>query len=68
MVSEIYLHREDIVSIKNFLDSFPDRDVVLVTSDTSSGIGSLVRASVIGTTVNGHVVTVTKDIVDESSW
>jgi hypothetical protein len=68
MVNEIYLHKEDIVSIKNFLDSFPDKDVVLITSDTSSGIGALVRASIIGATVNGHVVTVTKDIVDESSW
>jgi hypothetical protein len=40
----------------------------MITSDTSSGIGALIKASVIGANVNGHVVTVTKDIVDESSW
>jgi hypothetical protein len=67
-MDSIYLHKEDIESIKKFLESFPDKEVVLVTSDSSSGIGSLIKASVIGTTVNGHVVTVTKDIVDETSW
>jgi hypothetical protein len=67
-MNEMYLHRDDLVTIKQFLDTFPDRDVVLVTCDNSSGIGSLIKAHVIGATVNGHVVTVTKDIVDESSW
>lgn len=67
-IDSIYLHRDDLKTILQFLDSFPDRDVVEVTSDTSSGIGAIIKASVIGSTVNGHVVTVTKDIVDESSW
>lgn len=67
-IDSIYLHRDDIETIKQFLDSFPDRDTVLITSDTSSAIGSIVKASVIGALVNGHVVTVTKDIVDETSW
>lgn len=67
-IDSIYLHRDDLKTILQFLDSFPDRDVVEVTSDTSSGIGALIKASIIGATVNGHVVTVTKDIVDESSW
>jgi len=67
-IDTIYLHRDDLQTILQFLDTFPDRDVVEVTSDTSSGIGALIKASVIGATVNGHVVTVTKDIVDESSW
>jgi hypothetical protein len=67
-MSEIYLHREDIIAIQEFLDAFPDKDTVRVTSDNSSGIGVLIKASVIGTMVNGHIVTVTKDIVDESSW
>lgn len=64
----IHLHRDDIVSIQKFLDAFPDREYVTLTSDTSSGIGSIVKASVTGATVNGQVVMVTKDIVDESSW
>lgn len=67
-IDSIYLHRDDLKTILQFLDSFPDRDVVEVTSDTSSGIGAIIKASVIGSTVNGHTVTVTKDIVDESSW
>jgi hypothetical protein len=67
-MNEIYLHREDLESILKFLNSFPDKDIVLLTSDTSSGIGALIKASVIGANVNGNVVTVTKDIVDESSW
>ena len=67
-IDTIYLHRDDLQTILQFLDAFPDRDVVEVTSDTSSGIGAIIKASVIGATVNGHVVTVTKDIVDESSW
>jgi hypothetical protein len=67
-MNTIYLHRDDIISIQKFLDSFPDKDIVQITSDNSSGIGSIIKASVIGATVNGNVVTVTKDIVDESSW
>jgi hypothetical protein len=67
-VNTIYLHRDDIISIQKFLDSFPDKDIVQITSDNSSGIGSIIKASVIGAMVNGNVVTVTKDIVDESSW
>lgn len=64
----IYLHRDDLETIAQFLNSFPDRDIVEITSDNSSGIGYLIKASVIGATVNGHIVKVTKDIVDESSW
>jgi hypothetical protein len=67
-MNEIYLHRDDLESILKFLNTFPDKDIVLITSDASSGIGALIKASVIGATVNGNIVTVTKDIVDESSW
>jgi Holliday junction resolvase len=67
-MNQIYLHREDLESILKFLNTFQDKDIVLVSSDTSSGIGALIKASVIGANVGGHVVTVTKDIVDESSW
>jgi hypothetical protein len=67
-IDTIYLHKDDLQTILQFLETFPDRDVVELTSDTSSGIGAIIKASIIGATVNGHVVTVTKDIVDESSW
>ena len=67
-MNEVYLHRDDLKTIMQFMDAFPDRDLVLITNDTSSGIGAVIKAHLIGTNVNGHVVTVTKDIVDESSW
>jgi hypothetical protein len=67
-IDTIYLHKDDLQTILQFLEAFPERDVVELTSDTSSGIGALIKASIIGATVNGHVVTVTKDIVDESGW
>lgn len=67
-MNEIYFHRDDLNNILNFFDSFPDKEVILVTSDTSSGIGAVMKAHVIGTIVHGHVVTVIKDIVDETSW
>lgn len=67
-MNEIYLHRDDIEKLLALMNSFPDRDMLCVTSDTSSGVGAVVKASIIGAVVNGHVVTVTKDIVDETSW
>lgn len=67
-MNEVYLHRDDIKSILEFLDCFPDRDTVLVTYDTSSGIGAVVKAHIVHTTINGHMVDVTKTIVDESTW
>ena len=67
-MNEIYLHRDDIKSISDFLDSFPDKHTVLITSDTSSGMGAIVKAHIICTTISGHMVDVTKTIVDESSW
>lgn len=67
-MQEIYFQRDDLERIMKFFNEFPDRETILVTADNSSGIGTIMKASVIGTTVNGHVVTVTKDIVDETSW
>jgi len=67
-MTEIYLHRDDLKTITKFLESFPERDTILLTQDNSSGIGSLIKAHIIGVEVNGNIVTVIKDIVDESSW
>ena len=55
MTSEIYFHRDDLKSIMKFFDTFPDKETVLVTCDNSSGIGSIIKASVIGTMVNGRI-------------
>ena len=67
-MNEMYLHKEDLQSMLKFLEGFPDKDIVYVTCDTSSGIGALIKASIIGVVVNNQIVTVTKDIVDENGW
>lgn len=64
----IYLHREDLEDIKKFLDAFPDKEVVEVNADSSSGIGTYLTATISGVTVNDNVVSVSKVISDESSW
>jgi hypothetical protein len=63
----VYLHRDDIETILQFIKKYPDAEFVTITSDSSSGIGSIIDASV-KTIINEDFVTVTKHIVDESSW
>ena len=63
----VYLHRDDIETILQFIKKYPDAEFVTITSDNSSGIGSIIDASV-KTIINEDFVTVTKHIVDESSW
>jgi hypothetical protein len=67
-MNEIYFHRDDLERILKFFNDFPERETILVSADSSSGIGTMMKASIIGATVNGHIVTVTKEIVDETSW
>ena len=64
----IYLHRDDLMTILQFMSNFPDAEVVEVTSDSSSGIGSIIDAHLHHVNLNGLVVKVTKNIVDETSW
>jgi predicted RNase H-like nuclease (RuvC/YqgF family) len=69
MLNSIYLHKDDLETILQFLKAFPNgTDIVEVTSDNSSGIGSIITAKISGIALNGTVVDVTKTIVDESSW
>ena len=67
MIKEITLHREDLVAIREFIEKYPDSDFINISVDSSSGIGSIVKAS-LPTVVNGDLVTISKTIVDESSW
>ena len=67
-MKSIYLHKDDLETILQFLKAFPDAHTVEVTCDNSSGIGSIINATIHGVSVNGMVVAVTKSIVDESSW
>ena len=63
----IHLHRSDIVTIKQFIDKYPDSYYLTLTSDDSSGIGSIVKCS-IEAVFNGDHVAIVKTLVDESSW
>ena len=66
-MNTIHLHRDDVETILQFIKKYPEVEYVTVTSDTSSGIGSITNAS-INTVIYGDSVTLTKHIVDESSW
>jgi len=67
MIQEVILHKDDLVAILEFANKYPDSDYVTVSCDSSSGIRSLVQAS-IRAMVNQDAVIITKQIVDESSW
>lgn len=65
-MNKIYLCKDDLLDIIKLLEDM-DTDVALVSSDTSSGIGSIITASVTVQT-NGHSGEFTKIISDETSW
>jgi hypothetical protein len=67
MIKEVSLHKDDLVAILEFANKYETADYITISVDSSSGIGSLVKASLFSV-VNGDPVTITKDIVDESSW
>lgn len=67
-MKSIFLHRDDLETILKFLKDFDDAHTVEVTCDDSSGIGSIINATIHAQEVHGHKVTVTKNIVDERSW
>ena len=66
-MNKVSLHQEDIVSIQKFIQKYPESEYITITVDSSSGIGSIVTVS-LSTVINGDMVTVSKTIVDESSW
>lgn len=66
-MNTISLHRDDVETILQFINKYPEVEYVTINADSSSGIGSIVDAS-INTVINSDVVTLTKHIVDESSW
>jgi len=66
-MNEVILHKEDLVAILAFSNKYPESDYITVSVDSSSGIGSLVSAS-LRTVINEDAVIITKQIVDESSW
>lgn len=64
----MYLHIDDVKTVLQFMEAFPSATRVELISDNSSGIGDFVEAKLHGVDLNGMVVTVSKVIVDESTW
>lgn len=65
----MYLSRDDLKDILEFLNNFPSNEVVEVNSDSSSGIGSIVTATVHNVHMNGlEDVSVTKEISGVENW
>jgi len=66
-MNQIHLHRDNIQEILDFINKYPDSDYITISVDSSSGIGSIVKAS-LPTQINGDHVVIEKTLVDESSW
>jgi hypothetical protein len=67
-MNKVYLTKQDLRKIIAFTDSFPESgEMVTITVENDSGIGSIINASV-DTKINDHLVTVSKEIVNEESW
>jgi hypothetical protein len=66
-MQQIHLNHEDIEAIANFASKYPDSEVITITADSSSGIGSIIKVSV-PTYINDDHVVVEKTIADESRW
>jgi len=68
-MNTIHLHTDDVKSIQAFIDKQEGAtsEYITITSDSSSGIGSIVTVSM-PAVVNGDLVTITKTLLDESSW
>ena len=67
-MNTIFLHKDDLQTIMQFVQAFPDTDTVEIKSDSSSGIGNIITATLHHVDLNGMLVSVTKNIVDETSW
>lgn len=66
-MQKITLGKNDLIKIMRFMDKYPQVSYVDITVDSSSGIGAIINAS-ISMELNGDEVTISKTIVDESSW
>ena len=67
-MNTITLHKNELDAIVDFVSKYPSSvDYIAISVDSSSGIGSIVKASVKAVS-NGDFVEITKTIADESSW
>jgi hypothetical protein len=66
-MNKIILSKQELIDIQKFLDTFPDAPRVSIECDDSSGIGTILTASV-DTQISTYTATVTVSITDESDW
>ena len=64
---KITLSRQELIDIQKFIDTFPNAQRIALECDTSSGIGTILTASV-DVPINTYNTTVTVSITDESDW
>ena len=66
-MNKIILSRQELIDIQKFIDAFPDTPRVTIECDDTSGIGTILTASV-DVPINNYATTVTVSITDESDW
>jgi hypothetical protein len=66
-MNKIILSRQELIDIQKFIEAFPDAPRVTIECDSTSGIGSILTASV-DAPINNYATTVTVSITDESDW
>lgn len=69
MAHEVILTRQNAVSLATLLAAFGDEiSFVRLKADSSSGIGTIVTATIDNVVINGQYGSFTKALVDESGW
>jgi hypothetical protein len=63
----MYLHKEDLKLISEILAEFPEVETFKLESDSSSGIGSILKL-IITTKVMGRDADITFDISGVENW
>ena len=66
-MNKIILSRQELIDIQKFIDTFPDAPRVTIECDDTSGIGTILTASV-DVPISNYDTTVTVSITDESDW
>lgn len=66
-MNRINLQKEELELIVEFANKYPECSYITISSNDSSGIGSIIDVSV-ATVINGDDVIVTKTIANESNW
>jgi hypothetical protein len=66
-MNKIILSRQELIDIQKFIDTFPNAPRVAIECDDTSGIGTILTASV-DVPISTYNTTVTVSITDESDW